>query len=52
MIEVINKVDVDKFDNKKLFKNKKNTFLISAKTGAGIDNLKNEIDKILYSLTV
>ena len=52
MIEVINKVDVDKLDNKKLFKNKKNTFLISAKTGAGIDNLKNEIDKILYSLTV
>ena len=52
MIEVINKVDVDKFNNKNIFKNKKNTFLISAKTGFGVEVLKNEIDKILYSLIV
>ena len=52
MIEVINKVDVDNVQNKNFFRNKKNTFLISAKTGVGIENLKNEIDEILYSLTV
>ena len=31
---------------------KKNTFLISAKTGEGIESLKNGIDKILHSFSV
>ena len=52
MIEVINKVDVSNTDSKNFFKNKKNTFLISAKTGEGIESLKNGIDKILRSLSV
>ena len=52
MIEVINKVDVSNAENKSFFKNKKNTFLISAKTGEGIESLKNGIDEILYSLRV
>ena len=52
MIEVINKVDVSNVESKRFFKNKKDTFLISAKTGEGIESLKNEIDKILYSLSV
>ena len=52
MIEVINKVDVSNAENKNFFKNKKNTFLISAKTGEGIESLKNGIDKILHSFSV
>ena len=52
MIEVINKVDVSNAESKNFFKNKKNTFLISAKTGEGIESLKNGIDKILYSFSV
>ena len=52
MIEVINKVDVSNAESKNFFKNKKNTFLISAKTGEGIESLKNGIDKILHSLSV
>ena len=52
MIEVINKVDVSNAENKNFFKNKKNTFLISAKTGEGIESLKNGIDKILHSFLV
>ena len=52
MIEVINKVDVSNAESKNLFKNKKNTFLISAKTGEGIESLKNGIDKILHSFSV
>ena len=52
MIEVINKVDVSNAESKNFFKNKKNTFLISAKTGEGIESLKNGIDKILHSFSV
>ena len=52
MIEVINKVDVSNTESKNFFKNKKNTFLISAKTGEGIESLKNGIDKILHSFSV
>ena len=52
MIEVINKVDVSNAESKNFFKNKKNTFLISAKTGEGIESLKNGIDKILHSFLV
>ena len=52
MIEVINKVDVSSVESKNFFKNKKNTFLISAKTGEGIESLKNGIDKILHSFSV
>ena len=52
MIEVINKVDVSNTESKNFFKNKKNTFLISAKTGEGIESLKNGIDKILHSFLV
>ena len=52
LIEVINKVDVSNTESKNFFKNKKNTFLISAKTGEGIESLKNGIDKILHSLSV
>ena len=52
MIEVINKVDVSNAENKNFFKNKKNTFMISAKTGEGIESLKNGIDKILHSFSV
>ena len=52
MIEVINKVDVINAESKNFFKNKKNTFLISAKTGEGIESLKNGIDKILHSFLV
>ena len=52
MIEVINNVDVSNVESKRFFKNQKDTFLISAKTGEGIESLKNEIDKILYSLSV
>ena len=52
MIEVINKVDVSNAETKNFFKNKKNTFLISAKTGEGIESLKNGIDKILHSFSV
>ena len=52
MIEVINKVDVSNTESKNFFKNKKKTFLISAKTGEGIENLKNGIDEILQSLSV
>ncbi len=52
MIEVINKVDVSNAESKNFFKNKKNTFLISAKTGEGIESLKKGIDKILHSFSV
>ena len=52
MIEVINKVDVSNAESKNFFKNKKNTFLISAKTGEGIESLKNGIDKILHSFSI
>ena len=52
MIEVINKVDLSNTESKNFFKNKKNTFLISAKTGEGIESLKNGIDKILHSFSV
>ena len=52
MIEVINKVDVSNVESKRFFKNKKDTFLISAKTGEGIESLKNGIDKILHSFSV
>ena len=52
MIDVINKVDVSNAESKNFFKNKKNTFLISAKTGEGIESLKNGIDKILHSFSV
>ena len=52
MIEVINKVDESNDESKNFFKNKKNTFLISAKTGEGIESLKNGIDKILHSFSV
>ena len=51
MIEVINKVDVSNAESKNLFKNKKNTFLISAKTWEGIESLKNGIDEILHSFS-
>ncbi len=50
MLEVFNKVDVANVEIKKGLFKKNNSFLISAKTGEGLDALKKEMDEILCTL--
>ena len=47
MIEVMNKIDINKIKNYDNLKYIKNRIYISAKTGEGIKTLKNKIDEIL-----
>ena len=50
MLEVFNKVDVANVEIKEGLFKKNNSFLISAKTGEGLDALKKEMDEILCTL--